>query len=199
MADNVDITPGSGATVAADLISSVLYQRVKVTQGADGTATDVSTAAPLPVQGGGIIISQTPTVTAGAYSANDVVGGLLTFASAVRSTAGYAKLQTVILIDKAFTKNVLELWLFDSDPTVAADNAAQTYTDANLAKCVGVIPIAAANYYQAADNQIAIVQNTNLIFTCAATSLFGQLKCTGTPTYASTSDLTVKLAIEYLN
>lgn len=49
MSDNVDITPGSGATIAADLISSALYQRVKPTHGADGSATDTSFAAPLPV------------------------------------------------------------------------------------------------------------------------------------------------------
>ena len=49
MADNVGYTPGTGATVAADEIGGVLYQRVKLTSGEDGTATDVSEAAPLPV------------------------------------------------------------------------------------------------------------------------------------------------------
>jgi len=49
MADNIGYTPGSGATVAADDIGGVLYQRVKLTSGEDGTATDVSEAAPLPV------------------------------------------------------------------------------------------------------------------------------------------------------
>jgi hypothetical protein len=49
MADNVDITPGTGKTVATDDIAGVQYQRVKVTWGADGTATDASASAPLPV------------------------------------------------------------------------------------------------------------------------------------------------------
>jgi hypothetical protein len=49
MADNVGYTPGSGATVAADDIGGALYQRVKLTHGADGSATDASKAAPLPV------------------------------------------------------------------------------------------------------------------------------------------------------
>lgn len=40
MADNVDITPGTGATVAADDVSGVLYQRVKLAIGADGAAAD---------------------------------------------------------------------------------------------------------------------------------------------------------------
>jgi hypothetical protein len=49
MADNVGYTPGAGATVAADEIGGVLFQRVKLTHGADGTATDASSANPLPV------------------------------------------------------------------------------------------------------------------------------------------------------
>jgi hypothetical protein len=49
MADNVGYTPGSGATVAADDIGGVLHQRIKIGVGADGSATDVSSANPLPV------------------------------------------------------------------------------------------------------------------------------------------------------
>jgi hypothetical protein len=40
MADNVAITAGSGTNIAADDISSVWYQRVKRSVGADGSATD---------------------------------------------------------------------------------------------------------------------------------------------------------------
>lgn len=49
MADNVAITAGSGTTIAADDIGGVLHQRVKISQGADGSGTDVSSAAPLQV------------------------------------------------------------------------------------------------------------------------------------------------------
>ena len=52
MADNVGYTPGAGATVAADEISGVLHQRVKISVGADGSATDVSDANPIPVDVG---------------------------------------------------------------------------------------------------------------------------------------------------
>jgi hypothetical protein len=40
MPDNVNITPGAGAVVAADEIAGVLHQRVKVSVGADGVAQD---------------------------------------------------------------------------------------------------------------------------------------------------------------
>jgi hypothetical protein len=52
MADNVGYTPGAGATIAADDIGGILFQRIKVTWGPDGTANDADTASgkPLPVQ-----------------------------------------------------------------------------------------------------------------------------------------------------
>lgn len=43
------MTQGSGTTIAADDIGGVLHQRVKLSQGADGAAVDVSSAAPLNV------------------------------------------------------------------------------------------------------------------------------------------------------
>jgi hypothetical protein len=48
MADNVAVTPGSGASIAGDEISGVVHQRVKVQYGDDGSATDVSASNPLP-------------------------------------------------------------------------------------------------------------------------------------------------------
>lgn len=57
MADNVAITPGSGATAAADDIGGVLFQRVKVAVGADGVNDgDVSSVNPMPVAGYGELV-----------------------------------------------------------------------------------------------------------------------------------------------
>jgi hypothetical protein len=49
MPDNFSFTEGNGKTGAADNIGGVLYARVKIAQGAPGSATDVSSAAPLHV------------------------------------------------------------------------------------------------------------------------------------------------------
>lgn len=49
----------------------------------------------------GISISQTPTVTAGAYTAGDAVGGLLTFANAARNSGGGGVIKDVIILDDA--------------------------------------------------------------------------------------------------
>ena len=50
MVDDLTLGPATGrAVVAADDIGGVLHRRVKVQHGADGSATDVSTASPMPV------------------------------------------------------------------------------------------------------------------------------------------------------
>lgn len=49
MADNFTANAGSGgSTFASDDIGAVQYPRVKVSHGADGSATDTSAAAPIP-------------------------------------------------------------------------------------------------------------------------------------------------------
>jgi hypothetical protein len=40
MSDNVAITPGIGATIAGDDVGGIIHQRVKMSLGADGSATD---------------------------------------------------------------------------------------------------------------------------------------------------------------
>lgn len=52
MTDYVTVKQGSGSNaknIAADDVSGVMYQRVKIAHGVDGSATDVSTINPLPV------------------------------------------------------------------------------------------------------------------------------------------------------
>jgi hypothetical protein len=44
MADNIAVTPGTGASVAADDVGGVLYQRMKLGLGADGVAADLAPA-----------------------------------------------------------------------------------------------------------------------------------------------------------
>ena len=80
MSDNVAITEGSGATIGADEISSVKYQRVKVIIGADGVNDgDVASGNPLPISdaGGSLTVDGTVAVTN---------AGITTIAGAVAGT-----------------------------------------------------------------------------------------------------------------
>lgn len=94
MADNVTITAGVGTNVAADDISSVYYQRVKLTAGQDGTAVgdvggrvvDTTTALSIAATATAAYVDPwtprrfftvTPTIsTTPAYTAGDCIGGL---------------------------------------------------------------------------------------------------------------------------
>jgi hypothetical protein len=87
MADNVAITAGSGTSVAADDIGSVFYQRVKISHGADGSATDTSTAAPLPIGGAvadAAAASGNPVPAGGTYNST-----LPTYTNGQRATAQF--------------------------------------------------------------------------------------------------------------
>lgn len=71
MADNVNITPGVGASVAADEVGGNLYQRVKPSFGDDGFAIDVSAANPLPVIiAGGVMFDSLENIRAGIDALN---------------------------------------------------------------------------------------------------------------------------------
>src|SRR5512133_1698421 len=96
MADNLAVTPGAGATVAADDIGGVLYQRVKVGLGADGTATDWTGV----VSTSDIVVTVTPTVDTSAYAAGDLLFDSTEVANAVRANGSTCILQSLTVIDK---------------------------------------------------------------------------------------------------
>lgn len=91
MADNTTINAGTGGdTIASDDIGGVKHQRVKVQHGADGSATDVSTASPLPVTHGTVPSATTmqSAATANGNGTSLTVNGYAT--AAVNITASVA-------------------------------------------------------------------------------------------------------------
>jgi hypothetical protein len=74
MADNVAYTPGAGATIAADEIAGVLYQRVKPVTGVDGVASDVSQQNPMPIAGYGELIEAIEAMRMAIQSLNRTLG-----------------------------------------------------------------------------------------------------------------------------
>jgi hypothetical protein len=74
MADNLAYTPGSGATVATDDIGGAHYQRIKLAAGADGTAVDVSAAAPLPVAAYGELVEAIESLRFGVGALTKSIG-----------------------------------------------------------------------------------------------------------------------------
>ena len=149
------------------------------------------------VGGNTTLIAVTPTVTAGLYTANDVVGGIQTIANAVRISGGTGILQSVVVQDLAMQNAVLQIFLFSATPGTGTytNDAEMDLDDADAGLCIGVIMVAATDYVSVKDNSIAIVRNIGLPIKLAATSLFAVIKTTGAPTYASTSDLKLTFGI----
>lgn len=74
MADNVVLNEGSGGdTIAADDVSGVKYQVVKIAVGGDGSATLVGNAAPVPVSDAGSSLTVDGTVTANLSAVDNAV------------------------------------------------------------------------------------------------------------------------------
>jgi hypothetical protein len=147
----------------------------------------------------------TPTITAGAYSALDAVGGVMTFAVATASGRGFRIVNATIL-DEADQAALLHLWLFKVTPTSpAADNDAFAISDANILTAIpiGVIDFLAANYRDANTSMVGMGTCRGLApniqaATSGSVNIFGQLQTgtAATPTYAATDDLTVWLEVE---
>jgi len=75
MADNVGYTPGTGATISADEILGILFQRIKLTLGADGVNDgDVSTSNPMPVAAYGELIDAIEATRMAIQSLNRTIG-----------------------------------------------------------------------------------------------------------------------------
>ena len=143
-------------------------------------------------------IQQDPTVTAGAYSAGDAVGGLLTFTDATPGGNGVsgALLMSCVIADEAKQSIETDLVLFSESFTPTADNAAFAPSDADLLNCIGVVTV--ADYAAFSASSVGTVANVGLPIklTGAGGGLFGQLVTRGTPTYAATTDVAVYIGLQ---
>lgn len=141
------------------------------------------------------IIRVRPTVTAGAYSANDVVGATLTFPGVFT-----AKLRAVTLVDQAKQAGAYQLVLFDSAPTNIADNGTYDIADADMLKILGAVHIAdtaGADKFDLADNKVYCRQGLDLpLKSVGDGTIYGFLIALGTPTYAAVNDVQIQLNIE---
>ena len=93
----------------------------------------------------GFDVVLTPTVTNGAYTANDVVGGILTF-PVYGGKPGCVMVTGVMVGIKAAVTSTLTLLLFDSAPANALlDNAALSLNASDLSKLIKAIPVSSVN------------------------------------------------------
>lgn len=131
------------------------------------------------------------TVTAGAYSDGDVVGGLLNL-SELAGSGGGGTIRQILLVDDAAQSANIDVYFFDGEPSTVADNAAfaSAMTAADLAKLVGVVSL--SSYTTLNSNTYAVSTDVNLSH--GTGELYAYLVLNGsTPTYAATTDIMLKV------
>jgi hypothetical protein len=133
-------------------------------------------------------------VATAAYTANDVVGGLLTFSIDQSFDIDGALLQYVMLNDAANQSEAFSLWLFNDTPTTIADADAFAPTIGDLNKRIGN-PISIST--STSVNSLSYGTSSNLTRTLQFSKgkLYAYLVCTDTPDYAATTDLTLFLSL----
>ncbi len=145
-----------------------------------------------------VILTATPTISSGAiYAAGDNVGGLITFAAPqLYGNTGHL-IRAVTLTDRGKQSLLTDIVFFGDNPSGSTftDNVAQTIVDADLVKIIGSIKIASADYLAYVDNSHATVTTTGIPAQCVGTSLYCVMIARGTPTYTSTTDLTLRVLL----
>lgn len=194
VSDTVDATKGTAPLpVTSTGLPASLGQQTSAASTSVVLASDQSA---VPVSSSSKAVRVVPTITAGAYSANDVIGGVITFANAARVSGGSGVIQTLVLTCRAAVEAALTIVFFSATPSSAiADNGAFTWgtTDADLALFQGSVDILASDYKTLmTGKRSATLKNIGLEYDCAATSLFAYIIGTGGPTYVAVDDLAIR-------
>ena len=146
---------------------------------------------------GGTSQSQvTPAVTVGAYSAGNVVGGLISFGTVVNSTVLSGVIESMTVAAKINYTGGFKLNIFASSPsTTFTDKTAPAITTADTAKWLDEIVFSSAVQTLGTNCSFYKADNIGSAVVLAGTTLYGVLTCTGTPTFATTSDVVVTTQI----
>jgi hypothetical protein len=148
------------------------------------------------IGGNTLPIIVTPTITAGGYSANDIIGGKIAIANAGRVSGGSGLIQSITVIDKAKIAAELEFYLFSADLAgTYADNAAEAISAADALLNIGHAIILASDYKTLANYSIATIANVGLPYKCGVTSLYLIVRTTAGITYAATSNLQFRFGL----
>jgi len=106
-------------------------------------------------------------------------------------SGGKTILQTLMIVDKGNQKQPLTLLFFNSDPSAATitDNSAFAWST-DIAKHIGKVNVLTADYETINSIAVATIANIGLLLEASGSAnLFVAVVTTGTPQFASTSDL----------
>jgi hypothetical protein len=138
----------------------------------------------------------TPTISLTPYSVNDQVGGLLEITGLGDNPLASVTLQSIVVNDRTTQAATLEFFFFDRDPDeTSTDNSTLSIPDASTPYKVGDATVQSAAYKVLSLNCGATLNNIGLKMpTNSSGTIFCLIRTTSTPTYSSTSDLSLRFA-----
>lgn len=142
-------------------------------------------------------VSETPAVTASAYSSGYVLGGIMTFANLLASSSFNGVLQSIAAKFKGtVVTGSLEVAIFKAPPSNGTynDHAAPAWNSADMANLVGVYTLSSPNS-KLGTMTVYNLDGIGKALVGASQSLYAVVIVDGTPTPASTSDFTLELSV----
>jgi hypothetical protein len=207
MADNVEITPGSGVNIATDevQVNGGTTAHVQFVKLVDGTSNG-TTGIPGVAKGLHVVphrdIVRISTASSGlttattSYAAGDQMGAQFTITNAANASGGAGYVTGITLVSAADQIGAVDVVLFDSSVTLAADNAAFAISDADALKTIAIVQLNGA--YDIGNNRVAQAYNLAIPFVCSGTAnLFAGLITRSTHTFfGAATDLQLIVYIE---
>lgn len=156
----------------------------------------VLAAASTTIQGQTADVALSPAVTAAAYTAGNVVGGLLNFTNVFGPAFSGRLLDFLVKSKSVNAANTYKLYLFSQNPTNSTwtDKAAPAINVADIPFLLGAWTTGAADSGLGTETTCQL-DNINALIRSVNQNLYGILVCVATPTYASTSDITVSVRV----
>lgn len=111
----------------------------------------------------------TLTLDTNAYAQNDVLAAPQELTNVAAVEGGTVVLSSVRLLSLDNNARAIDLWFFDADMSMGAENAAIGPSDSDMSDHhLGTVKIAATDYTNLAESQEATIRNINLPLQCAA-------------------------------
>jgi len=150
-------------------------------------------------------VTATPTVDTAIYASGDLIGAKLTFSNALPDYTGAATLVSAEIVDKASQAVDMDLVLFVTNPsnTTFTDQATFDIADGDLGYVGTAINFGSSSRFAFNDNAVKYVGSVFYPLVgrtssgALSTTLYGALISRGTPTFAASSDVTVKICLAW--
>lgn len=145
-----------------------------------------------------VVLPKTLTVSIAAYSAGMCVGGLLQFTNAARGSEALSmKIRGAVIIDQNNQQGTYDLAFFDSNPitdSTIANHATPTIGRVDGLRGLGFVTINSWCLFNASSLGQGLLDNP-ITLASGNTTLYAVLITRGTPTFAATDDIAIKLLV----